>query len=175
MKILDDSVRPPRLLSRWWISGILVFVLFSAWSQAGAQPPQDDPGRCGGSGPVSICAEQSFPNQGHPCRLTVLDDGLPVEGAEIRVTYRPNSQVATSRLVGRTDAGGQVSWVPEDAGMATLRAEGQGIDPVDLTVSIRFQSPPWLGIAILILAAMILFGGNGYSFAKTFGRSGGNA
>lgn len=139
---------------------------------ARAQVERVDPGRCSGAGDLQLCATPGSPAQGASCWIEVTRGKEAVEGAEVIVTYRPNSEVAETHRVGRTDGSGRVRWTPAAAGIATIAAEAEEIEPISLTVSVRFRQPPWLGIAILILAAMILFGGNGYSFAKTFARSG---
>ncbi|MBD3161229.1 MAG: hypothetical protein GF346_03470 [Candidatus Eisenbacteria bacterium] len=70
--------------------------------------------------------------------------------------------------LGRTDESGRIRWTPASAEIATVTVEAEEIDPNSLTAPVRFWEPPWCGVAILILAAMILFGDTGYSFAKTF-------
>jgi hypothetical protein len=130
----------------------------------------DGAGRCAGSGSLELCTDVTFPGEGRPCVLTLRDSEGAVSGARITVTFRPNSEVATTNELGATDAAGRFTWTPDEAGIATLTAEAESYDPVDLTVSVKFQRPSALGIAILIVAGMLLFGGNGYSFAKTFGR-----
>ncbi len=111
-------------------------------------------------------APQPFPRQGEPCLVKITREGLPAAGIAVSVTYRPNSEVAITEEIGRTDARGELSWTPRSAGIGMLAAEG-----CDLTVSIRFRGIPIGGLVVMLLAAMILFGGNSYSFAKTFGRA----
>ncbi|MBD3161404.1 MAG: hypothetical protein GF346_04275 [Candidatus Eisenbacteria bacterium] len=159
-------------LQRRRIAALLVaFLATGVASFAVAQGDEEvDPGRCASVGDVQLCTSLEFPGQGRPCWIVVKSGEVPIERAEVTVTYRPNSEVAETHLLGRTDASGRVRWRPAAAGIATITAEAEEIDPVELTVSVRFREPPWLGIAMLILAAMILFGGNGYAFAKTFAR-----
>ena len=136
----------------------------------GAAMGADDSGRCASAGSLNLCTDVTFPGEGRSCLLTLQDAGAPVGDATISVTFRPNSEVASTKVLGTTDDSGRLLWTPDEAGIATLSAAVEGADPVDLTVSVKFQRPSAFGIAILILAGMILFGGNGYSFAKTFGR-----
>ncbi len=133
--------------------------------------------RCAQAGGLELCLDQAFPKEGEPCLIRVTDREHPVRGARLRVTYRPNSEVETIERLGATNAEGELVWIPDDAGIATLEAglasvgsQGEQTS-LNLTVSVRFRSSPALGIVILLLAGMILFGGNGYSFAKTFGRT----
>lgn len=136
-----------------------------------ADESKPDPGRCAGGGTAALCTDKAFPEQGSLCMITLQDDGVPVGGIPVNVTYRPNSEVETILNVGVTDDAGQIYWVPPFAGIATLETAGEDLSPVSLTLSVRFKDPSPFGIAILIIAGMILFGGNGYSFAKTFGKS----
>lgn len=181
------SIPPGRALPVFAFLAILaslaVLSVASAPISARAQigPEEVDEGRCANAGTMWLCVDQKYPTQGKPCGIRVTKDDLPVERASVRVTYRPNSEVMDTQVIGKTDADGRIRWVPQEAGIATLQAEEAGVAAmhsgpgglgrVELTVSIRFRTAPWLGVAILILAALILFGGNGYSFAKTFGKS----
>jgi hypothetical protein len=113
----------------------------------------------------------AFPQEGHLCGIRLRGPHGPVSGISITATYRPNSEVAEIDTVGITDAGGKVTWTPSAAGIVTLAAqENEGIS-CELTVSVRFRRIPVPGLVVMLLAGMILFGGNSYSFAKTFGRS----
>jgi hypothetical protein len=162
-------MRSTKRSSRQVLRVTLVAVCFSVLASLAAIAA-DDSGRCADSGTLSLCTDVTFPGEGKSCVLTLLDSGVPVSGARVTATFRPNSEVATTKDLGITSTSGQLSWTPDEAGIATLTAEAEGLDPVDLTVSVKFKRPSALGIAILLLAGMILFGGNGYSFAKTFGR-----
>jgi hypothetical protein len=82
-----------------------------------------------------------------------------VAGAAVAATYRPNSEVLREAEVGVTDASGSLIWVPEDAGMAELRAEApQGA--ATQAISVRFQGVQIQGLIVLVIAGLILFGGN---------------
>lgn len=108
---------------------------------------------------VELSIDPAYPVQGKEAHITVSHDGQPVVGDTVRVTYRPNSEVLREAEVGMTDASGRLIWVPEDAGLAQLSvttAEGSA----SRAVSIRFSSPPALGLVILLIAGLILFGGN---------------
>lgn len=154
------------------IRGLLLSIFFcliagSLSPAAGTDVPEP---RCAQSGDYSLCVEKGFPTEGDPCWIRVTDGGAPIVGVEIAVTHRPNSEVMTVETIGMTDASGQLIWTPSDAGIATLEASGAGLDPLAMTLSVKFRRIPTLGIIMLMLAGMILFGGNGYSFAKTFAK-----
>lgn len=74
------------------------------------------------------------------------------------VNYRPNSQVTkTIYLIGKK--GTTFDWIPESAGVVALQAGDQST-----TVSVRFPGASKSGIAIMLLAAVILFGGATFAF-----------
>ena len=162
--------------SMGWTKLILLAACIGA-TITGAPEALGQAERCAQAGKLELCLDQAFPRQGEPCLIRVTDGEEPVRSARLRVTYRPNSEVETVQRLGATNAEGELVWIPEDAGIATLEAglasvgsEGEPTS-LNLTVSVRFQSSPALGIVILLTAGMILFGGNGYAFAKTFGRT----
>ena len=108
--------------------------------------------RCVQSGDYSLCIEKGFPQEGDPCLVKVTQGRAPAGGVELVVTYRPNSEVTRIETIGTTDASGQIGWTPSDAGIATLEAHGDGVDPLSMTLSVKFRSPPTLGIIMLMIA-----------------------
>jgi len=113
----------------------------------------------GTGGALDLEVEPAFPVRGAEARITVAHEGSPVPGAEVRALYRPNSEVSADQEIGRTDASGAVAWVPDDAGIVEIHVEsdaGAAFRPV----SVRFSGPPVPGLLVLILAGVILFGGN---------------
>jgi hypothetical protein len=84
--------------------------------------------------------------------------GRPLAGVELTVTYRPGSRVSRSVSLGRTDARGEVTWTPEDAGLASLESAGER--PQSKAVSVRFDGVPWKGLAVMIVAGWLLVGGS---------------
>ncbi|MBD3236294.1 MAG: hypothetical protein GF330_06310 [Candidatus Eisenbacteria bacterium] len=127
--------------------------------------------RCANAGVYRLCAEQSFPQEGRPCRILLTTGEAPLAGAWVTALVRPNSEVSRLDTLGRTDAAGTVHWTPTDAGLATLTASRADSALCELTVAVRFPGVPALGLVMLLVAGLLLFGGNSYSFAKTFGRA----
>jgi hypothetical protein len=111
------------------------------------------------SAALDLSVEPEFPVQGEEARLVVTDGEEPAAGAVVRATYRPNSEVSTEEEIGVTDARGVLVWRPADAGMVQLDAR-KGDDSAGRAVSIRFPSPPSQGLVVLLIAGLILFGGN---------------
>ncbi len=127
--------------------------------------------RCATGGDLTICVDPGYPSQGRPCRIRVTRDGQPAADAMLAVTYRPNSEVSHVDTLGRADETGVLMWTPQDAGIATLSAAVGDAAPCELIVSVRFRGIPVAGVIVMVVAGLILFGGNSYSFAKTFGGS----
>lgn len=74
------------------------------------------------------------------------------------IEYRPNSQVVKKEyLVG--DAAKTFEWTPSQAGVVAIQAGNQSE-----TASVRFPGASFSGIAIMILAAILLFGGATFAF-----------
>lgn len=103
----------------------------------------------------SIAAAQ--PVMGRPF---VLD--LPAGTDTVFVTYRPGSSVAVADTL---FAGGAstLSWAPRRAGVVRVEAGG-----ITRNLSVRFDEPPLFGVAIMLLAGLILFGGATYATVKLF-------
>ena len=118
----------------------------------------------------SIEVAEPFPLQGEPVTVTVTgEDGVPLAGAELSALYRPNSETSHTEPVGTTDASGQVRWTPTDPGIVTLTA-GPSSQPVaSANVAVRFGAFPPQGLAIMVLAGVLLFGGAGFGFARMLG------
>lgn len=108
-----------------------------------------------------IALGEQFPLRGATETLTVTSaDGRPVAGALVTVTYRPNSQTAKKRALAPTDASGHTQWAVEDAGVVTLSAKSpSGESLASLNVAVRFGGMPGSGIAVMIVAGGLLFGG----------------
>lgn len=109
----------------------------------------------------SLTVDQEFPTRGEAVTVTVLDeDETPLANREVTVTYRPNSETLSEETLEPTDASGQTSWNPKDAGIVTL-ASGEASH----NVAVRFGAFPGSGLLIMILAGLLLFGGAGWGFA----------
>ncbi len=76
----------------------------------------------------------------------------------VAINYRPNSQVTkTKYLIGNKST--SFDWTPERAGVVAIQAGNQST-----TVSVRFPGASKSGIAIMLLAAVLLFGGATFAF-----------
>lgn len=118
----------------------------------------------------SIQLNQPFPLQGTPVMLMVTgEDGELLAGVELSALYRPNSETSHTEVIGTTDFAGQVQWTPTAAGIVTLSA-GPSSEPVaSANVAVRFGAFPPQGLAIMLLAGVLLFGGAGLGFARMLG------
>lgn len=114
-----------------------------------------------------LATETPYPLRGEPVeiRLTAAD-GAPLPGVAISAHYRPNSETAHSEELGSTGPEGTLEWVPSDAGVVSLRAAGeQGAPPLAQTqVAVRFGAFPAVGMLVMAVAAVVLFGGAATGF-----------
>ncbi len=83
-----------------------------------------------------------------------------VSGAIAHVVYRPNSVLEDSETKLAPGVDGWFTWKPKFPGLARLRVT----DSADKTlaekvVSVRFRSTSYLGLAVMLFAALALFGG----------------
>lgn len=114
---------------------------------------------------VEIELPESFPMEGKQVAIVVTEAGVPVPGIEIVVHYNPNSQTTRKEALALTDANGATTWTPLTPSVVRLdavRPASGGSDAEtlgSLNTSVRFDRFPLSGIAIMTLAAILLFGG----------------
>lgn len=113
------------------------------------------------AGAVELRLDDPSPLRGEPATVTVTEDGRPLAGARLEALYRPNSQTSFRESLPATDAAGASVWTPRDAGIVTLAVlpAGDGSPLATHTVAVRFGSFPGLGVAVMIFAGLLLFGG----------------
>ena len=111
--------------------------------------------------PAPAAAQFVAPDQrvvvGRPVDLQV-----PAGTDTVRVTYRPNSAIGQVEALPVTAA--TVRWTPREAGVVALAGAGGAAQ----NVSVRFEETPALGLLMLTLAGLILFGGATFAFIKLF-------
>ena len=109
-----------------------------------------------GPAAAQITSSTEAPVVGEP--LTLRFDA-PVD--TLTVTFRPGAAASTVRTE-RVVLGGQTSytWTPTQAGVVQVAANG-----ATQNLSVRFTSLPALGLLIMVLAGLILFGGAAYATA----------
>ena len=110
----------------------------------------------------SIDLEEAYPLSEKPTTISVTDADGPASGAVVVVTYRPNSRTVSTEVLPATDSRGQVRWTPSSAGIVNLAAhksdkDGELID--SLSASVRFGGFPPSGLAVMLAAGILLFGG----------------
>lgn len=118
---------------------------------------------------VSLEVSDERPLIGQTVELTALAGGTPLAGARVRVTYRPNSSTTSTDELAATDAAGTASWVPTAAGPVNLQVWLPGADgapAVTHAVAVRYGRFPLSGLAIMLLAGALLFGGATYGMTK---------
>jgi len=117
--------------------------------------------------------------------LLTLSGGEPVEGRAIRlelgpgapdasflkVVYRPNSETSVEEELRPFKADGSVMWTPAHPGIASLIVvDAGGRTAGSKDVAIRFAGIPAYGIAVMLLAGLLLFGGAGWSLVLALRR-----
>jgi len=109
---------------------------------------------------ADIVLRQKYPTEGAVTQVFVQnEDGSPVPGADVTVTYRPGSSVSHTEEVGVTGEGGRIEWTPATAGIAALHAKWEGGES-STNVSVKFAHVPAGGIIIMLLAGVLLVGGS---------------
>ena len=101
----------------------------------------------------SVAAAQ--PVAGRPFALD-----LPAGADTVVVIYRPGSAIAEADTL-FAEGASPFPWTPRQAGAVRVEAGGTA-----RTLSVRFDDPPLLGITIMLLAGLILFGGAVYATRK---------
>jgi hypothetical protein len=125
--------------------------------------------RASSSGRINL--SQQFPTENQTTFIYVTDQsGKAVEGAEITVTYRPESRVEKTTVLGKTNRQGVVKWIPEDVGIVEITAVWKQDDGTSgettRNVSVEFASRPKSGIFIMIFAGFLLLGGSAWRFIQ---------
>jgi hypothetical protein len=120
---------------------------------------------------AEIDVAEEHPMEGTPVEVTVTSsEGIPVANAVVTAMFRPGSEVTSENTAGTTDASGRFSWTPSQAGLVTLSAvapsTGDDGETLSSTLSVRYSSPPPLGVLMMILSGSILYGGVIYGFRK---------
>lgn len=89
--------------------------------------------------------------------VTSLRFPAPIDTLEI--TYRPESVTSTSETL-VLDGATSAEWTPTRAGVVQLAFGDQQTQ----NVSVRYRETSGLGLFVMIVAGMILFGGIGFAF-----------
>lgn len=118
---------------------------------------------------VQLTVADAYPLKQHPTEIIVAeDDGTPLEGVAVYLTYRPNSMVERTDSLPPTDARGVTTWVPTDPGICTMKAFQDTLEIASQDVSVRFDSFPIQGIIVMVIAFVALFGGATFSLVMLF-------
>ena len=91
---------------------------------------------------------------------------LDAPAETVTVIWRPNSAIPDTIVVPVT--GSEFEWTPMRSGVARFEVSGPGGTSAQ-NVSIRYDKYPGSGIFVLIVAAIILFGGAGFAMGKLLG------
>ena len=109
---------------------------------------------------ADVVLREKYPTEGENTELFIqADDGSPVSGAAVTVTYRPGSSVEATEEVGTTGPSGRLAWTPQTAGIASVNAVWDGGD-TSTNISVKFGGAPAGGLIIMVLAGLLLVGGS---------------
>jgi len=116
-----------------------------------------------GPGPATLAQFETHPVGGRATMLRFERDGQPAVGIAVTARYRENADpaIAHQQMIGATGTDGTLSWVPEDAGVVVLSWEGG-----TRNVSVLHAGVPFLGVAIAVLAGILLLGGSILTFFR---------
>jgi len=149
------------------LAGLLPALLVAA--AAGAAGTAEPPAPA-----LELAIADERPLRAEPVRITVTAGGAPAAGAVVEAIYRPNSSTTYREALPPADSSGTLFWTPRDAGPVTLEARpgGAGGPPTapetapatgppatSLVVAVRYPGFPPSGLAIMLLAGGLLFGG----------------
>ena len=122
-----------------------------------------------GAGTLSLSEE--FPTAGEPVTVTLMDSPGDPTQYTLSATYRPNSATEKTVDVAVFGPGGALAWTPADEGIVRLAAARQGEDPAAVaSVAVRFDGAPIGGLAVMLAAGFILFGGASWALRISFAR-----
>lgn len=115
---------------------------------------------------ASIEVSKAMPTVGE--RVT-LSFSVPVD--TLKVTYRPNSSVAKTETLVNTPPATSMEWSSKEPGLVALSyvdRSGDSPQTVSQSLSIRFDGLSGSGLAVMLLAGVILFGGATTAFRTLF-------
>jgi hypothetical protein len=121
-----------------------------------------------------VAVDDERPLIGQTVRVTVTAGGAPLAGARVAAVYRPNSETTSTEHLAPTDASGTAFWTPSAAGPVRLEAWPPGSAeeaPAAATfaVAVRFGSFPPSGLAIMVIAGLLLLGGAAFGLTMLLG------
>lgn len=99
----------------------------------------------------------------------VISFDVPVD--TLTITYRPNSSVAKTEVLVNRPPATSFEWASKDPGLVELSyldKSGSGPVPETRNVSIYFSGLSFSGLAVMVFAGFILFGGVGFAFRTLF-------
>lgn len=130
----------------WFLSLFFLMILSGLNAWATPEKPQ-------------LGLDESFPLEGQPVKVYISHPTYPrLQDFEVSATYRPNSEVSFTEKLPAPNSYGVVEWSPQQAGIVTLSAKVPEL-ALSKNISVRYVGFPPSGLAILGLAAFILFGG----------------
>lgn len=111
-----------------------------------------------------IRINMEYPEVGAPVEVFVKGQGL--DKTSLFVKHRPGSETEEELLIGRLDDSNKMEWIPKDAGIARLvLRDDKGGDLASKNTAICYSGIPILGVGVMVLAGILLFGGAAISLS----------
>ena len=112
---------------------------------------------------ADLVVDDDFPVVGRNQKVTLSGTEQP-EDLTLWVVYSPNSETQTEDEIGAFSSTGVITWIPARFGIATLSVRtDDGEKIASENVAILFAETPVAGVLVMIFAALLLFGGAGFS------------
>ncbi|WP_143473236.1 hypothetical protein [Flavilitoribacter nigricans] len=115
---------------------------------------------------ASIEVSNHSPEVGETITLTF---SAPVDS--LTVTYRPNSSVSKTEVLVNNPPATSMEWASKEPGLVSLSyldRSGGDAQSVRQDLSIRFEGLSGSGLAVMLFAGIILFGGATMAFRTLF-------
>jgi hypothetical protein len=118
-----------------------------------------------GAATAELRVAERYPRRGQEVLVT-LEGDLAGRDFLLRVTYRPNAQTASQEEL--PARGGELRWVPRDAGIVELQAlaldAAEAPAMATARVAVRYGGFPASGLLVMSIAGLLLFGGATLAF-----------
>jgi len=116
-----------------------------------------------------IVSAESYPVVGQPVRIEFRSSGPETQGPiRLFAEYRPNSETGFIAEVSDKSGPGVWSFTPLAAGIVQLKvvrsasteAGSEKVTLAQKSISVKYNGVPVSGISIMLLAGLVLLGGN---------------
>ena len=110
---------------------------------------------------AKLTVTPAHPTVGHAATVQLEEDGTALDPAACTLvpTYRPNSATRKAGKALSFDASGRLDFTPTAPGIVSLAATCGEKPVASVNVAVRFADVPRAGLAVMLVAGLVLFGG----------------